>query len=766
MFLAAVMAAQSVVAAMPAYAAEETYGDFTYDIYGGDVIITGYTGDDQYVIIPDQIEDKDVTIIGSRAFSGNSSMEYVNLPNRLRSIASFAFSNCENLRCIVLPNSVECVGGIPYSSGYYDKDIYHDQYCFAENPSLEEFVMGSNVTEFGRAVLYRCTGLSEISFSEGLSFVSATGCFSNLSISNDYARDYSDAYIRPGNTNDVAWNDSITVHFPSEEMAEKVSKRGDGADQYDVIPFEDSHAKVTFDTNGGDTADSALWTLRGQSVSEEIPPEKEDCEFVGWYSNPEGKGEPWDFVMDKVSDDMTLYAKWRPIQYTVTFDADGGSCSVEKQDYSFGLKMEELPVPTRTNYQFIGWYTRADGNGELYTESTIMPRSDLKLYAAWLQNGKGLVVDFDANGGTCDTEKLIVDYNKPISDLPSVKRKGYTFVEWNSKADGTGDTYTKSTKVIHNNLTLYAIWKVKGCTVTLDANKGTVSKDSVVVNYDKKLGKLPEPVRDGYEFMGWFYENGDKAKSSDKVTADVTLTARWRGFEYMILFNAGKGKLTGKDTMSVYCGDLIGEMPVPTRKGYIFKGWYTKKSSKGTKYTAESEMPDKDLNLYAGWKKITEYASSVKLDKSKVTLGVGQTYALKITTTPEYTLDKFKWTSSNTKVATVNENGVITAKAKGKATIKVTTSKGKTATIKVTVKKAVSKITPSYTSRTIKIGQTVVASAKAKGYAGELTWTSSAPSVAKVDNDGNITAVKAGTATITIRAYNGVSATIKITVKK
>lgn len=450
----------------------------------------------------------------------------------------------------------------------------------------------------------------------------------------------------------------------------------------------------------------------------------------------------------------------------MTFDAQGGSCDVKQKDYSFGLAMGELPVPTRTNYQFIGWYTRVDGNGDLYTNSTIMPRSDTKLYAAWLQEGKSLVVDFSGNGGELDSEKVLVPYNTAISSFPNATRKGYTFVEWNSKADGTGDTYNKNTKVIHNNLTLYAIWNTKSPTVTLDPNKGTVSKDSFTVKYDTAIGNIPAPKRDGYEFTGWYYQDGKKFSSTDKMPdKDIKLTAKWRGFEYMILFDAKKGTMPGEDTMYASCGDKIGKLPVPVRKGYEFTGWYTKSNGKGTKYTADSEMPEKDLTLYAGWKKITQYATAVKFNAKSVTVGVGESVALNAVTTPVLTLDKLTWSSTNTKVATVSDKGVITGKSAGKATIKVTTSKGKTATIKIVVKKAATSLKVPYSIRTIKAGQTVKATATANGYTGTLKWSSSAPAVAKVDQEGNITGLKAGKCVITVKTYNGVQSKITITVK-
>lgn len=737
--MAGVTALTSVVMTVPAAAEGQSYNGLEYEVNGSEITITKYTGSDSSVYIPDMIDGRKVVKIGKEAFSGNETIEHVRFPAYLEEIWDSAFKECS---------------------------------------SLQEAVFPVSMTYIGWSAFQNCTGISDIVFGSAVKMsFTFIGCdnVEDISLYPSESYNYNDYHhtisFNCQNLSNVYYfgeapnkGDSFTDMFPGWTTRDYYALKSDNEKIAEFDP-KSTHSIVTFDPNSG-TGGTKLYALKNQQVSEPVPPEKKDCEFVGWYTNPEGKGEPWDFVMDRVSSDMTLYAKYRPLQFSVTFDAQGGSCDVKQKDYSFGLAMGELPVPTRTNYQFIGWYSRADGNGDLYTNSTIMPRSDTKLYAAWLQEGKSLVVDFSGNGGELDSEKVLVPYNTAISSFPNATRKGCTFVEWNSKADGTGDTYNKNTKVIHNNLTLYAIWKTKSPTVTLDPNKGTVSKDSFTVKYNTAIGNIPAPKRDGYEFTGWYYQDGRKFSSTDKMPdKDIKLTAKWRGFEYMILFDAKKGTMPGEDTMYASCGDKIGKLPVPVRKGYEFTGWYTKSNGKGTKYTADSEMPEKDLTLYAGWKKITQYATAVKFNAKSVTVGVGESVALNAVTTPVLTLDKLTWSSTNTKIAAVSDKGVITGKSAGKATVKVTTSKGKTATIKIVVKKAATSLKVPYSTRTIKTGQTVKATATANGYTGTLKWSSSAPAVAKVDQEGNITGLKAGKCVITIKTYNGVQSKITITVK-
>ncbi|MBR2315259.1 MAG: Ig-like domain-containing protein [Clostridia bacterium] len=166
----------------------------------------------------------------------------------------------------------------------------------------------------------------------------------------------------------------------------------------------------------------------------------------------------------------------------------------------------------------------------------------------------------------------------------------------------------------------------------------------------------------------------------------------------------------------------------------------------------------------------------IKLNKTSVTLYVGETYKLKATVSPSNASNKkVTWSSSNKKVATVSSSGKLTAKKAGKVTItvKAKDGSGKKATVKVTVKKPtkVSKIKLSKTSVKLTEGNTTTIKATvspSKATNKKVSWSSSKTSVATVSSSGKITAKKAGTATITCKAKDGSGkkATVKVTVNK
>ena len=163
-------------------------------------------------------------------------------------------------------------------------------------------------------------------------------------------------------------------------------------------------------------------------------------------------------------------------------------------------------------------------------------------------------------------------------------------------------------------------------------------------------------------------------------------------------------------------------------------------------------------------------SSTVTLNTSKITLGVGESYTVKATTSP--TGNDVTWSTSNSSVATVSE-GKITAKSEGTATITAKTPSGYTASGTVTVKPAPSSVTTNPQSLILGVGEsyTIAENTNSGTYANaaNLKWSSSNTGVATVakgsGNKATIKAVKAGTTNITIKLYNGKTATCKLTIK-
>ena len=150
-------------------------------------------------------------------------------------------------------------------------------------------------------------------------------------------------------------------------------------------------------------------------------------------------------------------------------------------------------------------------------------------------------------------------------------------------------------------------------------------------------------------------------------------------------------------------------------------------------------------------------ATSVALNVTELTINDNQEYQLTLTIEPPNFTDAIDWKSSNTEIVTVTQDGLIEGRSIGTATIKVTVG-NQSASCKVTVVQPVTSISLNKTSLSLDALETYQLTATAKpsdAYNTKVIWSSSAPEIASVDENGLVTAHKKGTATITATAADG-----------
>lgn len=137
---------------------------------------------------------------------------------------------------------------------------------------------------------------------------------------------------------------------------------------------------------------------------------------------------------------------------------------------------------------------------------------------------KKRTVTYNANGGTgsmTDTKM-----GEPVT-ASTFTRKGYRFVGWNTRADGTGQSVNAGDVAsFTTDTTLYAQWQVASHTVTFDTNGGSAIA-SQAVGDNAKAKKPADPTRPGWVFDGW-YLNDRKYDFNTPVTQGITLKAGWR----------------------------------------------------------------------------------------------------------------------------------------------------------------------------------------------------------------------------------------------
>lgn len=238
----------------------------------------------------------------------------------------------------------------------------------------------------------------------------------------------------------------------------------------------------------------------------------------------------------------------------------------------------------------------SDGAGDAGGSVSISGVYEVSQSGASIDFG-GATLTFNMNGHGDVIEPKTVAVGGTVTAPTDPTATGYTFGGWYTDA---GCTSKFTFGALSADTTVYAKWTANKVNVTLNANGGTCDKDSVAVTYDGTYGKLPEPVMTGYTFKGWF--DGDtKIEATTKVTkADAhTLTAKWEINKYTITLDANGGTLTGESTLTKEYNTAYGTLPVPTRDGFNFVGWFTAAEG-GTQVNADTKAVE-NCTIYAQW---------------------------------------------------------------------------------------------------------------------------------------------------------------------
>lgn len=289
---------------------------------------------------------------------------------------------------------------------------------------------------------------------------------------------------------------------------------------------------VSYNANGGSVGTTSASVQYPGSVT--LPtPTRSGYTFNGWYTASSGGS----FVGNAGSSysptsNITLYAQWTVIQYTVTWNANGGSVSPSSNTVNAGGSVT-APTPTRSGFTFIAWRDTPSGDF-LYSVNagaSFTPPSSITMYARWaiIQ----YTVTYNANGGTVSPASATVNAGSSVT-LPTPSRSGFTFNGWYTASSGgsfvgnAGSSYTPS-----SSITIYAQWTVVQYTVTWNANGGTVSPSSNTVNAGSSV-TAPTPTRSGFTFVRWTdTPSGDYtytvlAGGSFTPPSSITMYARWQ----------------------------------------------------------------------------------------------------------------------------------------------------------------------------------------------------------------------------------------------
>ena len=342
---------------------------------------------------------------------------------------------------------------------------------------------------------------------------------------------------------------------------------------------------VSFDANSGSVGEAIRYVTPGNAIGTLPTPTRNGYTFKGWWTSASDGTQIT--ASTTVSGHVTYYAHWTINQYTVTFNANGGTVGTTSVVRDYDQAVGTLPTPTRTEYVFGGWWTSASGGTRIYSSTKVT--SNVTYYAHWTINQ--YTVTFNANGGTVSTSYVVRDYDQAVGTLPTPTHADYnTFVGWWTAASG-GTQISEST-IVTGNVTFYAHWK-NMYTATFDANGGT-GGTTKKQEYGTSL-TAPTVTRTGYTFTGW-----SPSVPSTMPAGNTTYTAQWKINQYTVTFNANGG--TGGWSRKQDYGTAI-VAPTVTREWFNFTGWSP---------AVAATVPANNVTYTAQWKR---YGDSISVSK-------------------------------------------------------------------------------------------------------------------------------------------------------
>ena len=256
---------------------------------------------------------------------------------------------------------------------------------------------------------------------------------------------------------------------------------------------------VTYNANGGNCGTTSE-KYTGTALT--LPtPTRDGYWFIGWYDAAEGGNKIGDAgAKYNPTNEITLYAHWQEaIKYTVTYNANGGSCGTASATYE-GTALT-LPTPSRTGYKFLGWYTAASNGTKIGDAgSTYLPSANITLYAQWTINSYTIKVTTSNASITGVTNGQSVAYGTTVSVTVSFdKNNSKTFTVTN---DTTGETILSKSAAGTYTFTM------PDSNVTINASSTGCFAEGTLITLANGTQKPIEQITYEDELLAWDFNTG------------------------------------------------------------------------------------------------------------------------------------------------------------------------------------------------------------------------------------------------------------------
>ena len=349
---------------------------------------------------------------------------------------------------------------------------------------------------------------------------------------------------------------------------------------------------LSFDTNSGSKIQPKQVRYNTTALKP-MDPSKEGYKFGGWYSD-KTCSSPWNFLTSLILSNTTIYAKWNPNTYMITFDPQKGSISPNYIYVSYNAAIGELPVARRTGYTFGGWYTSLNSDGQKCQSDMVYKQiANITLYAKWTINT--YIILFNCQDGSSIKGKT-VQYNELVAAPAIPYRNGYIFAGWYTEPSCI-NPWDFDTGRVTNDLTLYAKWtKASQYTIKATANKTSYGfVNGAGKYYAASQASLTAVPKSGCRFVRW-------SKGGKTVT-----------YSYQYIFTVKKNRtlkaefaVIGKPVITSAVSAGYNQIKITWKKATAAQGYdiyRSTKSGNGYQYIGRTKAENyTDVGLTAGKK--------------------------------------------------------------------------------------------------------------------------------------------------------------------
>ena len=364
---------------------------------------------------------------------------------------------------------------------------------------------------------------------------------------------------------------------------------------------------INFDPKGGSEINYEMeYSSSGLTKPED--PSKDYYDFGGWFTDESFEDE-FDFSLPERS--LTLYAKWIPTEYAITYVLDGGTNNAANPATYNVEESVTFAAPSKVGHTFNGWYSTPEFTSAPIEGIEAGSHGAVTVYASFSINS--YTISFDTNEGTsvADIEQY---YGTDVTRPADPARTGYSFGGWFS--DSALRTPYVFTTMPAEDITVYAKWNVITYDIIYNLDGGTNNASNPAsFNIESGAIVLREPSKRGYTFVGWFTDSAFEEQVGSIPAGsygEKEFFACWEVIVYDITYNMPEGA-ENPNPLTYTVESVLTNFEAASFAGYTFGGFFTSENY-GEQVTSFGGGAIGDVTVFA---KFTPNSYVVWLDGSE-----------------------------------------------------------------------------------------------------------------------------------------------------